>query len=85
MDITLTLDNAPNPMSSTEDISLYHATLASPEFWNRLNLFLKSQFESETDALHVFEDFLRASKGALTANEIAKIRDHVGVIGMAGT
>ena len=33
----------------------------------------------------VFEDFLRASKGSMSASEIAKIRDHVGVVGMAGT
>ena len=32
-----------------------------------------------------FEDFLCAAKGSLTASEIAKIRDQVGVRGMAGT
>jgi UV excision repair protein RAD23 len=40
---------------------------------------------NDRDALLAFEDYLRASKGTLTASEIAKIRDEVGVIGMAGT
>lgn len=39
----------------------------------------------EADVLTAFEDFLRASKGSLTASQIAKIRDQVGVVGMAGT
>jgi UV excision repair protein RAD23 len=37
------------------------------------------------DASVAFEDYLAASKAVLTASEIAKIRDFVGVIGMAGT
>jgi UV excision repair protein RAD23 len=34
---------------------------------------------------NAFEDYLAASKGVLTASEIAKIRDSVGFTGMAGT
>ena len=45
----------------------------------------RSQFQSESDVHLAFEDFLRASKGALTVSDIAKIRDHTGIIGMAGT
>lgn len=45
----------------------------------------RTEFPSQEDALIAFEDFLRASKGTLTASEIAKIRDQVGVVGMAGT
>lgn len=45
----------------------------------------RSEFSNESDALQAFEDYLCASKGSLTASEIAKIRDEVGVIGMAGT
>lgn len=45
----------------------------------------RAEFTTENDALLAFEDFLRASKGTLSASEIAKIRDHVGVVGMAGT
>lgn len=45
----------------------------------------RSEFINESDAVHAFEDYLRASKGSLTANEIAKIRDHTGIVGMAGT
>lgn len=46
---------------------------------------LRTEFSNENDTLVAFEDFLRASKGTLTASEIAKIRDQVGVVGMAGT
>ena len=45
----------------------------------------RSQFQSESDVHLAFEDFLRASKGSLTVSDIAKIRDHTGIIGMAGT
>ena len=44
-----------------------------------------AEFASEADALLAFEDYLCASKGILTASEVAKIRDEVGVAGMAGT
>jgi len=47
--------------------------------------FLASEFTSDADAIHAFEDYLRATKASLTANEIAKIRDHTGIVGMAGT
>jgi ubiquitin-like protein 4 len=54
-----------------------------------MNLLLtyenRSEFTTEADTLTAFEDFLRASKGSLTASQIAKIRDQVGVVGMAGT
>ncbi|KAJ7104407.1 hypothetical protein B0H15DRAFT_918930 [Mycena belliarum] len=83
-DITLTLDNATTTVDAQE-LSAYHATVAKPEFWERLLTFLRSEFTTDGDAQIAFEDFLRASKGTLTASEIAKIRDHVGVIGMAGT
>jgi len=45
----------------------------------------RSEFPNRGDASIAFEDYLAASKGVLTASEIAKIRDFVGVIGMAGT
>ncbi|KAJ7485715.1 hypothetical protein FB451DRAFT_1350185 [Mycena latifolia] len=83
-DITLTLDNATSTLPAQE-LSTYHATVANPEFWERLLSFLRSEFKTDADAQIAFENFIIASKGTLTANEIAKIRDHVGVIGMAGT
>ncbi|KAF8069126.1 hypothetical protein FPV67DRAFT_1414365 [Lyophyllum atratum] len=83
-DILLTLDSAPGPVQ-TEPLSTYGATVAQPEFWKRLYAFLKSEFTTESDALTAFEDFFRASKGSLTVNQIAKIRDQVGIVGMAGT
>jgi hypothetical protein len=33
---------------------------------------------------HAFEDFLGASKGVLSASEIAKIRDATGIMGESG-
>ncbi|KAF9460023.1 ubiquitin-domain-containing protein [Collybia nuda] len=85
-DILLTLDSSVIPPTvSTESLSTYGATIAQPEFWERLYAFLKSEFTTDSDTLTAFEDFLRASKGSLTASQIAKIRDQVGVVGMAGT
>ncbi|KAG5637670.1 hypothetical protein H0H81_003638 [Sphagnurus paluster] len=84
-DILLTLDSAslPGPIQ-TEPLSTYGATVARPEFWERLWQFLQAEFTTPADALTAFEDFLRASKGSLTASQIARIRDHVGIVGMAG-
>jgi len=47
----------------------------------------RSEFPNRGDASIAFEDYLAASKGVLTTgtSEMAKIRDFVGVIGMAGT
>jgi len=83
-DIMLTLDAATESLPASE-LSSYHATIAQPEYWERLLAYLRSEFKNDADAQVAFEDYLRASKGSLTAHEIAKIRDHVGVIGMAGT
>lgn len=50
----------------------------------RFDLFLSPRFSSRSDVENAFEEFFRASKGSLTPHQIAKIRDHVGVTGMAG-
>ena len=47
--------------------------------------FTRLEFVTPADACLAFEDFLCATKGSLTPSEIAKIRDQVGVVGMAGT
>ena len=39
----------------------------------------------DEDALTAFENFFRASKGALTPSQIVMIRDQVGIAGMART
>jgi len=65
--------------------STYRTTISQPEFWERLHIFLRSEFPNRDDASIAFEDFLNASKSILTVSEIAKIRDYVGVVGMAGT
>ncbi|KAH7886913.1 ubiquitin family-domain-containing protein [Phlebopus sp. FC_14] len=85
-DITLNLDTSAIPTASLSPTarSSCQNTISQPTFWEGLYSFLKSQFTNDDDASAVFEDFLLASKGNMTANEIAKIRDSVGVIGMAG-
>jgi len=83
-DIMLTLDaGIPSPVVQQE--STYYTTVVKPEFWERLYAFLKLEFITSADAYLAFEDFLCATKGSLTPSEIAKIRDQVGVVGMAGT
>jgi len=86
-DIMLTLDAGalPSPILHSDNMSTFHHTVAQPEFWARLHTFLKNEFQTATDVHSAFEDFLCAMKGSLTASEIAKIRDQVGVIGMSGT
>ncbi|KAJ7840582.1 hypothetical protein B0H13DRAFT_2100786 [Mycena leptocephala] len=84
-DITLTLDADHDGGLPSEELSAYHVALAEPEFWEKLLAFLSESFPAPADAERAWEDFLRASKGTLTASEVARIRDHVGVVGMAGT
>ncbi|KAG6868079.1 hypothetical protein C0993_007756 [Termitomyces sp. T159_Od127] len=83
-DILLTLDNTSSSVA-IESLSTYGQTVAKPEFWQHLYDFLKSEFTTSADALTAWEDFFCASKGSLTVNQIAKIRDQVGIVGMAGT
>ncbi|KAF8992643.1 hypothetical protein BDZ89DRAFT_1086129 [Hymenopellis radicata] len=78
-DILLNLDGEGE---LSKDVTAYHATLANPEMWEASAC---SEFHTNSEAQMAFEDFLRAAKGVLTASEVAKIRDQVGVIGMAGT
>ncbi|TRM63537.1 hypothetical protein BD626DRAFT_494613 [Schizophyllum amplum] len=82
-EIDLTLDTSENTFK--EPPSAFQTTLATPEFWDRLYSFLRTEFAADTDSQRAFEDFLAASKSSLSASEIARIRDHVGVVGMAGT
>jgi len=65
--------------------STYRSAVSQPGYWQNLLTFLRSKFPNHGDASIAFEDYLAASKGVLTASEIAKIRDSVGVTGMAGT
>jgi len=84
--IPLELDTTfpPVPQAAPE-ASAFHTTISSPGFWDRMHLFLRTEFSNKDDACAAFEQFLVASKGSLTVGEIAKIRDQVGVVGMAGT
>ncbi|KAJ7512859.1 hypothetical protein B0H11DRAFT_2302651 [Mycena galericulata] len=86
-DITLTLDTDTSPTLPPAELSSYHTAIADPEFWERLLAFLRTTLPSPApaDALHAFETFLNASKGTLSASEVARIRDWVGVVGMSGT
>jgi len=84
VDIPLVLDIPPSSVSTAPDTP-YHTVISRPEFWERLYTFLSSEFATESDAAQAWEDFFCASKGTLSVSEIAKIRDKVGVSGMAGT
>ncbi|KAH8828739.1 ubiquitin family protein [Flagelloscypha sp. PMI_526] len=87
-DIVLNLDaiddsGRMSPTGRSEETS-YRLTIADPEFWKKLHIFLGAEFKTEHDAVQAFETFLRSAKQTLTAGEIAKIRDVVGIVGMAG-
>lgn len=61
--------------------------LAKPSSINvrvSLTVLFSSRFATRSDVENAFEEFFRASKGSLTPHQIAKIRDHVGITGMAG-
>lgn len=74
----------PQPSQTNEDHSTYHETIANPEYWQKLYTFLSTQFVTQQDTDNAFEEILLGSKTRLSAHEIAKIRDSVGITGMAG-
>ncbi|KAF9509734.1 hypothetical protein BS47DRAFT_1373442 [Hydnum rufescens UP504] len=87
--VPLTLDTSapsrpPSPLSAT-DTGTYSEKISSIGFWINLREFLCHEFMTEQDADAAFESFLIASKGSLSAGDIALIRDTVGLTGMAGT
>ncbi|KAK1222764.1 hypothetical protein PQX77_014373 [Marasmius sp. AFHP31] len=84
MDIELNIDALPDPQTKAAE-GPYHDVISNPEFWQKLWTFFGAEFPTEADSRTAWEEFLTASKGYLTAHEIAKIRDHVGLVGMAGT
>jgi hypothetical protein len=67
----------PSPISS----KAFHDTASSPEFWGKVHALCHDEFAHPSDADTVFDTFLVAMKGRLTASESAKIRDVVGVAG----
>ncbi|KAI0251175.1 hypothetical protein BJV78DRAFT_1126828 [Lactifluus subvellereus] len=77
--------SAEMPIEPAIPQSTYRTTVSQPEYWEKLLAFLRNELPNRGDASIAFEDYLAASKGVLTASEIAKIRDRVGVMGMAGT
>ncbi|KAL0576340.1 hypothetical protein V5O48_005638 [Marasmius crinis-equi] len=83
MDIELDINSLNAPTKKPE--GPYHDAISNPEFWQKLWVFFSSEFANEADSRTAWEEFLTTSKGYLTAHEIAKIRDHVGLVGMAGT
>jgi len=85
-DIQLTLDAPGSEMDGAagDKLDSYHQKIASPQFWDRMYEFLRAEFVNPEDARSAFEAFFVGSKGQLSPNEIAKIRDTVGVMGMGG-
>ncbi|EIN08213.1 hypothetical protein PUNSTDRAFT_113799 [Punctularia strigosozonata HHB-11173 SS5] len=87
VDIALTFDTSQIPTASETGgppHSQYHAKISDPAFWERLYAFLRAEFPKEEDVSEAFENFLSSNKGYLSPHEIAKIRDQVGITGMAG-
>ncbi|KAJ7230952.1 hypothetical protein C8J57DRAFT_1092279, partial [Mycena rebaudengoi] len=77
-DITLTLDNA-TPALAEQELNVYHAGIANTQFWQGLLAYLGTSLPPRTRS-----SLLRAAKDTLTASEIARVRDQVGVTGMGG-
>lgn len=84
VDVALSLDDGDILPPAHAPPTPYQNVISSPDFWGDLLDFLSSRFSSRSDVENAFEEFFRASKGSLTAHQIARIRDHVGVTGMAG-
>jgi len=84
VDVALSLDDEDILPPVQAPPTPYQNVISSPDFWGDLLDFLGQRFSSRSDVENAFEEFFRASKNSLTAHQIARIRDHVGVTGMAG-
>jgi len=84
VDVALSLDDGDILPPVQAPQTPYQNVISSPDFWGDLLDFLSPRFNSRSDLENAFEEFFRASKGSLTPHQIAKIRDHVGITGMAG-
>jgi ubiquitin-like protein 4 len=87
--IPIDLASIPLPISASQDDSPYHQTMANPQFWKEFRVFLEQKFGKDAggrpgDGEVAFEEFLRGAKANLSAHEIARIRDAVGITGMGG-
>jgi len=84
VDVALSLDDSDVLPPVLAPPTPYQNVISSPDFWGDLLDFLSPRFHSRSDVESAFEEFFRASKTSLTPHQIARIRDHVGVTGMAG-
>jgi len=84
VDVALSLDDGDILLPAHAPPTPYQNVISSPDSWGDLLDFLSPRFQSRSDVENAFEEFFRASKGSLTPHQIAKIRDHIGVTGMAG-
>lgn len=71
----------PQPQVSSAE---FHRSVSDPRFWQKIHALCIDEFTYQDDADSVWESFLMAMKGRLSAGEAAKIRDVVGVNGMGG-
>jgi len=71
----------PQPQVSS---AAFHNSISDPRFWQKIHALCVGEFTYQDDADSVWENFLVAMKGRLSAGEAAKIRDVVGVNGMGG-
>ncbi|KAF9652322.1 ubiquitin-domain-containing protein [Thelephora ganbajun] len=84
VDVALSLDDEDILPPVQAPPTPYQNVISSPHFWGDLLDFLSLRFSSRSDVENGFEEFFGASKRSLTPHQIAKIRDHVGITGMAG-
>jgi hypothetical protein len=68
----------PGPITTSAHL---HSTLSDPAFWEKIHALCRSEFEEERDADGTWKAFLDGVKGRLSAGEVARIIDAVGVTG----
>ncbi|ODN80836.1 hypothetical protein L202_02979 [Cryptococcus amylolentus CBS 6039] len=79
-------DQSAAPLGPQPEVSsaTFHTTVSEPLFWQRVHALCISDFETEQEANLAWETMFVSLKGRLSASEVAKIRDVVGVLGMNG-
>ena len=74
-------DAPPLGPQPTVGSAAFHESISDPSFWQKIHALCVGEFANESDADACWETFLLSMKTKLSAGEIAKIRDVVGVTG----
>lgn len=71
----------PGPEISSQS---FHRVVADPRFWQKIHALCATEFANQDEGDEAWETMFLSLKGKMSAGEVAKVRDVVGVSGECG-